>query len=432
MKPYFVYLGQCSQYDAGQILAILKQAAQAHPAMPEINGRVVIKPNLVMAHPRVATEAYTRKEVMEGILLFLKEYGTSDLSACIVEKSGLGITTSAMFRYAGYQSLKKKFGTKLVPMEESEQKRLVLKNGKIHSYITVAKEMAENDFLIFAPKLKTNVLSGGFSGAIKLNIGSIDSKERMFCHHHALPQKMVDILTVLNPQLVVTDGIRLAYGGNQMTQRGVQFGVIAVSNNAVAHDIVCASMLGLDPFKIEHIQEAISRGLGPGTMEEIDVLGDFDMEKGMALAKSLEFGNIPVESFQSNFEIQSGQPFCQGGCHGIFLDWLHMVQDRKPKLMKRFPKIPVCIGKIENKIVSKKVLLIGECAAASPNIRSKSVIKIGGCPPTHKAIVLKMLMHFFLINPLVRPSLIWDGFVAYPIKKMKGWWINRLYKPSMR
>ena len=426
MKPYFVYLGQCHEYRPEMVTSVISQALNQRPQSFPAQGRIVIKPNLVMAHPKVATEAYTRKEVVEGLLAYLKTQAVQMNQVDIVEKSGLGITTSAMYRHAGYRELKKRFGVGLISMEESRQQHVELSEGKVHTKITLAKEMAQRNYLIFMPKLKTNVLSDGYSGAIKLNIGSIDSKERIYQHHHALPQKMVDILTVCNPQLIVTDGIRLAFGGNQMTQHGTDFGVVAISNNAVAHDIVCAKMMGLDPFKIAHIQEAISRNLGPATLNEIDVLGNFEVERGIQLSHGLDFGNIPVEQFESNFDIKSGSPLCTGGCHGIFLDWLYMVKDRKPKLMKRFPKIPVIIGKIEESIQSKKVLLIGDCAKESPNIKASRVIKIKGCPPTHKWIVLNMLFHFFLFNPLVRPSLIWDGFVAYPFKKIKGWMINRI------
>jgi hypothetical protein len=35
-----------------------------------------------------------------------------------------------------------------------------------------------------------------------------------------------------------------------------------------------------------------------------------------------------------------------------------------------------------------------------------------------------MMVRYFLLAPLVRPSLIIDGFVLYPLKKLKGWIVN--------
>jgi uncharacterized protein (DUF362 family) len=424
MKKYQVYLGSCSDYNADRISSIVEQALEKVSLLKSITGKIVIKPNLVMAHPKVATEGYTRKEVIEGILKILPKKGKDIEKIDIVEKSGLGVTTASMFRYAGYGKLKQKYKVKLRAMEAGRRKTVILENGKVHSYISIASEMAERDFLIFVPKLKTNVLSHAYSGALKLNIGTIDSKERMFHHHRDLHIKIVDILEAVNPDLIVTDGIRMAYGGNQMTQSGTDIGVIIVSTNAVAHDMVCARLLGLDPFKIEHIHEAMQRGYGPSSFDEIEILGDYPVEQGQEICKKLDFGFYPVEQFQCNFNIRSGVPYCVGGCQGIFLDWLHMVRDKKPKRLKRFPKLTVLLGKVKGPIEAKKVLLVGDCARASSPIKAKSIKRIKGCPPTHKRIVWDMMTKYLLFAPLVLPSLIIDAYVLYPLKKIKSWFLN--------
>jgi len=417
-------LGSCNDYKADNVASILNLALEnIHLAKP-ISGKVVIKPNLVMAHPKIATEGFTRKEVIEGILKVIPIYGKEIEKVDIVEKSGLGVTTATMYRYAGYTELKRKYGIRLRAMEEIRHATVVLQKGKVHSHISLAQEMVERDFLIFAPKLKTNVLADAYSGALKLNIGSIDSKERMFHHHKDLPLKIVDILEAVNPDLIVTDGIRFSFGGNQMTQRGIDMGVIVVSTHAVAHDMVCARLLGLDPFKIEHIKEAIDRGFGPSSFDEIEIQGDFPLSRGQETCKALDFGFYPVNQFKCNFDIQSGFPYCIGGCQGIFLDWLHMVKDRSPKRLKRFPNLTVLIGKVKALISEKNVLLIGDCAKASGPIKAKKIRHIKGCPPTHKRIVWDMMFKYLLFAPLILPSLVIDAYVLYPIKKIKGWFVN--------
>ena len=429
MKTYHVYLGTCSDYNPRTIGMVIEEALKRVPLEKSITGKIVIKPNLVMAHPRIATEGYTRMEIIEGILKVIEIHGKNINRIDIVEKSGLGITTANTYRWAGYKRLKRKYPVKCRSMEERPRVKIVLERSRVQPYITIAREMAERDFLIFAPKLKTNVLSHAYSGALKLNIGTIDSKERIYHHNRDLHIKIVDILEAANPDLIITDGIRLSYGGNQMTQNGIDFGVIAVSNNVVAHDMVCARMLNLDPFKIEHIREAMDRGYGPTSFDEIEILGDFSIEKGHEIVEKLDFGFYPVEQFASHFTIHSGKPYCTGGCHGIFLDWLHMIRDRKPKLLKRFPKLTVLIGKDEKRIEYRTILLIGNCAQASTNFKAKKTVRIKGCPPTHKRIVLDMMVHFLLLAPLVRPSLIMDGFVFYPVKKAKGWLMNLRFRP---
>jgi uncharacterized protein (DUF362 family) len=430
MDKYPVYLDTCPTYDVDRIVSIIEQALENIPLTKPISGRVVIKPNLVMAHPKIATEGFTRKEVIEGILRTIQTKGENVRKIDIVEKSGLGVTTASMFRWAGYKKLTRKYPVKLRAMEERPICKVVLQNGCLHPYISIAREMAERDFLIFVPKLKTNVLSHGYTGTLKLNVGTVDGKERIFHHNRNLSVKIVDILEAANPDLIITDGVRLCFGGNQMTQHGTDFGVIAVSANAVAHDMVCARLLSLDPFKIEHIKEAIDRGYGPASFNEIEIVGDFPVKKGQTIVNGLDFGFYPVDRFPSNFRIHTGTPYCTGGCQGIFLDWLHMIKDRKPKLLKHFPKISVLIGKVEKAIEDRTILLVGNCAQASHSIEAKRIVRIKGCPPTHKRIVWDMMVKFLLIAPLVRPSLIIDGFILYPLKKFKGWIMNIRFIPS--
>jgi uncharacterized protein (DUF362 family) len=427
-ETYCVYLGACDGYDAEKTASIIERALEKIPLPRPITGKIVIKPNLVMAHPKVATESYTRKEVMEGIIQAIQKKGENIEQIDIVEKSGLGITTAGQFRNAGYRKLKRKYGVKLRAMEERRRAMVVLEKGRVHTHISIAREMAERDFLVFAPRLKTNVLADAYTGALKLNVGTIDGAERLLHHNHLLPAKIVDILEIANPDLVVTDGIRLSFGGNQMTQHAVDMGVIAVSTNAVAHDMVCAKLLGLDPFKIEHIKEAMDRGYGPASFDQIEILGDFPIQKGQEICKALDFGFYNVEKFDCNFKIISGTPYCTGGCQGIFLDWLHMVKDRKPKRLKRFPKLTVLVGKVVKPVKDKKVLMVGDCAAASPYITAKKIIRIKGCPPSHKRIAWDMMIRLRLLAPLVLPSLIVDAYVMYPIKKIKGWLANTRYK----
>ena len=429
MNAYKVFIYACPDYNPDLITSFISKTLKTMQLARSINGNIVIKPNLVMAHPKVATESYTRVEVIEGIIRTIQKNSSDIKRIDIVEKSGLGITTATAFRHAGYRKLRKKYGIGLIAMEESRQVRMGLDNGKIHKSIRVAQAIADRDFLIFAPKLKTNVLSHAYSGALKLNIGSIDSKERMYHHNMDLHKKMIDVLEIANPDLIVTDGIRFAFGGNQMTQHGIDLGVLVISTNAVAHDMVCAKMLNLDPLKIEHIKEAVDRGYGPKSFNEIEVLGDLPVKTIQAKTKNLDYGFYPVDQFECNFKIISGTPYCTGGCQGIYLDWLHMVKDRKPKTLKRFPVLTALVGKVTQKVEDKTILLIGDCAQASHNIHAKRIVRIKGCPPTHKRIVWDMMVKFFLLAPLVRVSLVWDGFGLYPLKKIKGWLLNLKFKP---
>ncbi len=142
-KKYRVYLGACENYDAEQIAGVLEEAMRHGLLNRPISGRVVIKPNLVMAHPKVATESYTRKEVIEAILRVIQKQGRDVEKVDIVEKSGLGLTTATMFRHAGYKKLRRQYGVRLCAMEERRRLRVVLEKGMVHRHISIPREMAE-------------------------------------------------------------------------------------------------------------------------------------------------------------------------------------------------------------------------------------------------------------------------------------------------
>ena len=68
MKKYRVYLGACPSYEPVQIQNVIREGLTHLSFSLPASGRIVIKPNLVMAHPKIATDSYTRPEIIEGIL----------------------------------------------------------------------------------------------------------------------------------------------------------------------------------------------------------------------------------------------------------------------------------------------------------------------------------------------------------------------------
>ena len=55
-----VYLGACPEYDPAKISTIINRAMKVINLRKPVRGKVVIKPNLVMAHPKIADECFTR------------------------------------------------------------------------------------------------------------------------------------------------------------------------------------------------------------------------------------------------------------------------------------------------------------------------------------------------------------------------------------
>jgi hypothetical protein len=335
-----------------------------------------------------------------------------------------------MFKAAGYFPLAKRYGAHIHPMEEEPRVQVALQRGVCHKSVQISPHMAAADTIIFTPKLKSNVLAHGISAALKLNIGSVDDDERMLFHDHRLDDKIVDLLEAVHPHLIITDAIEIAAGGNQMTQAGRPLGAVIIATNPLAHDLVAARLMGLDPAQVGHLRRAVERGYTPAGVSEVEVVGDYPLADAQAVVADYDLGFIRVEDFQCPMAIKSGEPYCTGGCHGVYLDWLYMIQDRQPDRVNRLPKdLTVVIGEVKEPVSGRRVLLYGDCAAKT-QLAEGRVARITGCPPNHKDTVFWMAMRYGIFGPLFRPDLAWDGYVVNPLRRLQGWWRRRTTSPT--
>ncbi|MEN6310187.1 MAG: hypothetical protein ABFD80_01460, partial [Acidobacteriota bacterium] len=212
-------------------------------------------------------------------------------------------------------------------------------------------------------------------------------------------------------------------GGNQLTQPGRPLGLVIMAANPVAHDAVCAHILHLDPEKIDHVRLAHERGYGPIRLEDIEISGDIGLEEARERTKDVETGFIHADDLRANIKILSGEPYCRGGCHGVFLDWIYMIRDRKPRLWERLPEWTVVIGKYKGDVRAKRVMIIGSCSEVQGQLEARRRGRIRGCPPKHKSMVLWFFLKAGIVNPLFRLDLIWDAYVCLFFS-----WCRRLAK----
>ncbi len=407
-----VIIRKCKSYNQNELIKIFLEGLDILKLKDKVKGKIVIKPNVVLAHPKVAPSAFTRLEFLDALLHVLEEDNGNKKSFKIIENSGVGIPTSRMFKRAGYKSLEKKHPVKLVPFEEAKKIKIKLLKGKVHSKITIQKDLFENDFLIYTPKLKTNVLDFGMTAALKLNIGILSDKERMKSHTYQLQEKIVDLLEIGFPDFIATDAIEIAIGGNQMTEHSLFLGVVVMSNNSLAHDVVCAHILNLNPENLPSLIEASNRGYGSLNLKDIDIDTNISIEELKNRTKEVNNGFVRVDSINGPFKVLSGEPYCTGGCQGIMLDWLYMLKDRAPSKFNRKRDVTVIIGRYSGNVISKKIVLLGDCAEINGEIKAKRIMKIKGCPPRHRDLILHFFLKTGLRAPLMRLDLLVD---AYPL-----------------
>ena len=422
-KKEKVIVRRALDYSPEVIKNIVQEGLSEFNLSSKVKGRITIKPNVVMAHHKVAPSAFTRPEFLDGLLGALTDGNNDATNIVLAEKTGAGLPTSRMFRRAGYYNLKKKHKIKLLPIEESRKKTISLQRGEVHQEVTTAREIVDNDFLVYAPKLKSNVLCQGLTAAVKLNMGLLLDRKRLWNHNLNLDKKIVDLLEVGFPDFIATDGIEISLGGNQLTQHGRHLGIILMATNPVAHDVVCSHILHLDPQEIQYLRLAHERGYGPQSLDEIEIDGDISLEEIRQKTKSWDLGMVRVDQVDCNIKTIVGEPYCHGGCHGIFLDWLYMFKDRKPKLWKNLPAWTVVIGKYSGDVEASRLMVIGTCSEIQGKVRARKKRKIRGCPPKHKDLVLWFFLKAGILSPLFRIDLIIDAYLILFIN-----WCKRLIR----
>jgi len=418
-----VILRNVSTYNPETIKKIIQEGLQDFGLDSRIKGNITIKPNVVMAHSKIAPSAFTRTEFLDGLISAFKAEKKGDLRITMAEKTGAGLPTSRMFKHAGYPRLKKKHKIKLLPIEEAKKRTVYLHKGEVHTKVTTAREIVENDFLVYAPKLKSNVLSHGFSGALKLNMGLLLDRERLWNHNYELDNKIVDLLEVGCPDFIATDAVEISIGGNQLTQHGRHLGVVLMATNPLAHDVVCSHILHLDPRHIPHLRLAHERGYGSLSLDSVKIEGDITPEEIQQRTKNLDLGFMKVDEVGCDMRIIVGEPYCTGGCHGIFLDWLYMFKDRKPNLWKNMPAWTVVIGQYKGDVSASRLMVVGSCSKIEGKIKARIRRKIKGCPPRHKDLVLLFFLKAGILNPLFRLDLILDAYFFLFLS-----WLRRLIK----
>jgi len=113
-----VILRKVDGYDSAVIQDVIAEGIQEFGIEERVKGKITIKPNVVMAHHKLAPSAFTRVEFLDGLIGAVSNLSGRNAEISLAEKTGFGLPTSRMFRRAGYGRLKKKHGIRLIALEE--------------------------------------------------------------------------------------------------------------------------------------------------------------------------------------------------------------------------------------------------------------------------------------------------------------------------
>ena len=214
---------------------------------------VSIKPNLVVPGP-ASNGATTHPEVVEGIMLFLREFGVRSVK--IIESSWVGDSTNRAFKYCGYDELSAKYGVPLIDL-----KRDGFSSHKYGGFnIAICDEAMGADFLISVPVLKAHC-QARLTCCMKNLKGCIPDAEKRRFHTLGIHKPVAVLNMLLKTGYCVVDGIcgdlSFEEGGNPVVSNRIIAG-----RNPLMVDSFCAELIGYRPDEIEYISYGKEIGVG--------------------------------------------------------------------------------------------------------------------------------------------------------------------------
>jgi uncharacterized protein (DUF362 family) len=330
--------------------------------------RVLIKPNNIVQQyiPGTVTSA----EVVAALAVLVKEAGGKP----IVGENFLTAEVECGKRYrAALAAVNLADEVPLVDLIHDHMVEVEIKNARVFHKTRIARTALEADKLIDVPILKTHDQTGVTLGIKNLK-GLIPKSEMKRSHEESVEKAIVDLCSFVQPSLVVIDGITGAEGVGPVNGPSVKMNTIIAGTNALATDMVGASVMGFDVEEIKHLQYAVASKLGPRGLADIEVAG-------CPISTTQRPFIRAAAVIRDQYKEMGIQVISHNACSGCWAEFRHIyyaMQNDRTKLRGT----TFILGRVEDIPRVEKVIVIGQCARA---VCDRGVY-VPGCPPHHTAI----------------------------------------------
>ncbi len=235
---------------------------------------ILIKPNFNTADPFPSS---TDTEFLSAVVDFFEDKKVKKI--IIGESSTFYKSTEKVIERKNLGFLKDKKRVEIINFNRAERVEVRIPDGKYLQSGSIPKVVQETDMLIYLPCLKTHFLSG-FSASLKLSVGFLNRKEKLFLHAGNLEEKIVELNKILTPDLIIADGRKCFITGGPVKGKVEAPGILLASTDSVAMDLEAVKTImkfpdnnleGKDPGELIQIKRAGELGLGAINYQLIDV-----------------------------------------------------------------------------------------------------------------------------------------------------------------
>ncbi|MDR0373919.1 MAG: DUF362 domain-containing protein [Nitrososphaerota archaeon] len=229
--------------------------------------RVLIKVNFITTMTW-DTGATTDPVVVEALIQRLKQL---PVEIWVVESDATMTNADKAFEATGMAEMCGKYGVKCLNLRHIEDKvKIKIPDGKALKDITVPRVVAESA-IISAAKMKTHSATKVTLG-MKNMFGLLPDKFKFKYHAMGISKVIVDINSVLKPQLTIIDGFTAMEGKGPIEGTPIEMNLILAGRDPVATDATSSRIMGIDPHEISHIKDAAQKR--QGNIDNIEIVGE--------------------------------------------------------------------------------------------------------------------------------------------------------------
>lgn len=226
--------------------------------------RVLIKTSLlipsdpkkaIVTHPAVI-KAIAEAVIKTGAVPFIGDSPSGQFTKRRLEKT---YEKSGLITLANDLGVELNYDTGVTKIDNPNGKKL--KKTLFCDYVLNAEK------IIAVPKIKTHsymfmtlatkIMYGAIPGLTKAKYHSL------FIKRTAFADMLLDVLSVKKPDLFIMDGVVGMEGDGPSGGTPVDLGILLASEDAVAMDLACCDLLGIEPIRIPTLRQAKIRRLWP-------------------------------------------------------------------------------------------------------------------------------------------------------------------------
>ena len=230
--------------------------------------KVLLKPNILSAKSP-DTAVNTHPKLVRAIAQIVKKAGANPY---------LGDSPAGTFSQRVLKKAYKRSGFEKLTNDEDIPLNLNTSSKKVHipdghrlHRAPICNYALDADKIIAVPKLKTHSYQY-LTLACKIMYGAVPGLTKAR-YHAQFPRKisfadmMLDVLSVVQPHLIIMDAIMAMQGQGPGSGDPVMLGLVLAATDCVAMDIAVCEIIGVEPVGIPVLKRAKVRGLWPDQIE---------------------------------------------------------------------------------------------------------------------------------------------------------------------